>query len=167
MRRLAAFATDWLIFAAWGAALFGVAWWLQDGKPQWPQNPWLSQGLGFVCTTLPFGAYLALCEASVRQATPGKRAFGLVVTSAAGRRIGPGQAIARTAVKLAPWELGHLAAHHIMSAAREGSEPGAWLWAFAAGSMLLGLFYVAQVWSRSGRTLFDRVADTQVARQAI
>ena len=57
--------------------------------------------------------YLALCHASTRQATPGKRALGIKVTDLEGKRIGLGRSFARavlTLVSMALLGLGFLPA---------------------------------------------------------
>ena len=162
LRRLAAFAIDWCVFALWAGAVSAVAWLGQGGAPAWPASPWLGQALGFSLTTLPFGLYLALMEASARRATLGKRVLGLRVLTAGGCRASLRRCAARAAVKLLPWELGHVVPYQLMALGPEAEFP-VWLLAVNAAAFAGALWYTASLWSASGRTPYDRVAGTAVA----
>lgn len=66
---------------------------------------------GYVLLTVsfvPFNLYFSLLESSPRQATLGKRLFGLKVADMKSRRIDLFRAVARTSIKFLPWELGHI-----------------------------------------------------------
>jgi hypothetical protein len=75
-RRVAAFAVDWLLIAAWGAILFAVVWLLNGGALRAPTNAWIAQAIGFGSMTLPVTMYFAIFESSPLRASLGKRCLG-------------------------------------------------------------------------------------------
>ncbi|MFG1960369.1 RDD family protein [Nonomuraea sp. NPDC049028] len=60
-------------------------------------------------TVLPVGAYLIIGEAGRHQATWGKRRAGLAVVTTRGARPGAARIVMRNAVKVLPWQCGHMA----------------------------------------------------------
>lgn len=110
-------------------------------------------------TVLPTGAYLALGEAGPRQAAWGKRGAGLRVVTIDGERAGPGRIAVRTAVKLLPWQLAHIAVARLV---RQVDAPVT-IWTTDALSLLLAAASVAlAVRDPRGRALHDRLAGTRV-----
>lgn len=160
VRRLAAFAVDWFVVAAWGAAVFGAAMLLTGGKPERPNGPWTAQAVGFLTMTLPVVVYFAACESSARRASFGKRALGLEVAAADGRRLTFAAALVRNAVKFLPWECGHLLVHQAMAAGDGGVA--AWVWAPAAVALVVPPWWAASLIA-TGRTPYDRWTSTSVA----
>jgi uncharacterized RDD family membrane protein YckC len=65
---------------------------------------WLAAALNF---SLPTWTYFVLSDSSARGATVGKRLLGLHVVRVTGGRVGMARALARTAVKVLPWEMVH------------------------------------------------------------
>jgi len=113
----------------------------------------------FAITVLPVGIYLTVTEAGTRQASWGKRRAGLRVVSTDGGRAGPWRVALRVAVKLAPWELGHLAAARLIA----GVDLARAVWAADALSLLLPAASIAMAWrDPQARALHDRVAGTLV-----
>ncbi|MCK5945101.1 MAG: RDD family protein [Planctomycetes bacterium] len=163
--RLLAYLVDWLLFAVWAGAATAVALLAGGGDGEhWTTDPWRSQLYGALITTIPFAAYLTLCEGSARGATVGKRLLGLRVVTARGERLPRLRALARTLVKLLPWELGHTAAHQLLTAGLAEREPPGWAMALSIASMALALAWVASLWVGGGRTVHDRCARSQVVR---
>lgn len=109
--RAAAFALDYLPVAAYLALLVAVGaalgWAFPDAMARAFGQAARAQAIGFALVTLPVGLYFALSEASGRQATWGKRRLGLVVVGPCGAPLGLARSLARTGVKLVPWELAH------------------------------------------------------------
>lgn len=64
--------------------------------------------------SIPVWLYFWFSDASARGDTPGKRIFRIRVV-ADREALGPGRALARTAIKLLPWELAHLSAFALSS----------------------------------------------------
>lgn len=134
---------------------------------------WMTSGLrfeGYILLTisLPVWCYFTLTEGSRWQATIGKRLLGLRVAAATGQRVGRGRALLRTAVKLLPWDLSHLA---VALPAPLFIDPatGALDWSrggFRAGFLLayavLGVTVVALLRTPRRQALHDLVAGTVV-----
>jgi uncharacterized RDD family membrane protein YckC len=161
VRRLFAFAIDWLVVALWGGALFGAVMLATGGHPQGPANPWTAQAIGFLTMTVPVTLYFALCESSAMRASLGKRMLGLVVSRETGERLSFGSALLRNAVKFLPWEFGHMVAQQAVFSGEAGFP--SWLWGPAI------IAYGGPVWwlialMTTGRTPYDRWASARVAR---
>ena len=107
VRRLLAFAVDWLALVLWGGVIFGAVMIATGGKPPKLESPWIGQVMSFLIMTVPFTLYFAFCESSAMQASLGKRTLGLVVSRETGGRVSFGSALLRNAVKFTPWEFGH------------------------------------------------------------
>lgn len=129
-------------------------------------DEWLKAG-GFtleaytlVTISFPAWLYFALCEQSARQATVGKRVFGLIVRGVAGDRIGFGRGLLRAVIKLLPWELAHLTVNLPTSMWYE-PEPE-----FRAGFIvvyaLLVIYPALVLLTRRRQSLHDLVAKTVV-----
>lgn len=87
-------------------------------------------------TVIPLFLYLVATEASASRATPGKRRVGLVVhVRSSTNRVG--RVMVRNAAKVAPWQLGHMAAWRFAT-----GEPSIMAIASLAASFVL-LFAVA------------------------
>lgn len=173
IRRLLAFAVDWLVFSLWAVAVLGVVVWSQV---PWVESAWASQAVGACVTTIPFALYCAVCESSAWRATLGKRALGLTVRVAsretagnggvaeagAGGRLGVGRALVRAVGKFVPWELGHTAAHQFTVAGLRDESPALWVPVVSGAAMLLALGYVATLFVGDGRAPYDRMVGTVV-----
>ncbi len=161
LRRVLAFAIDWLVVALWAAALFGAVMVASDFHPPRPAGAWTAQMVGFVTMTLPVTLYFALCESSPMQATLGKRALGLRVESGSGERLSVGTAVLRNAAKFAPWEFGHTVAQQAVYSG-EGGFP-AWVWVPAAVAAAGPVWWLAMLFT-SGRTPYDRWVGARVLK---
>lgn len=102
---------DYLVITAWLGVLTVVGLGLRPRLPsQAPgTDPTGPDVLAFALTVLPVWVYLVVTEAGRRAATIGKRAAGLRVVRLAGGRASGGRVAWRNAVKLAPWQIAHLA----------------------------------------------------------
>jgi len=162
-RRLSAFAVDWLVVMLWAGTVFGVVMIATGGRPRPPGGAWSAQGLAFTTMTLPVLVYYALCESSVLRASLGKRALGLVVGGEQVERLSFASALLRSAVELAPWELGHTVAHQAAFSG-EGGLP-AWVWGPATIAAFVPMWWLASLIA-TGRTPYDRWTRTRVTRVA-
>ena len=163
MKRLIAFAVDWLVIAAWGGILFGAVMAATNGHPPRPSGPWAGQAIGFLSMTLPVTLYFAICESSRMRASLGKRALGLMVTGAAGERLAFGTALMRTAIKFLPWEFGHLVAQQAAFSA-DTAFP-VWLWGPVVISFAGPVWWIASLVA-TGRTPYDKWTASRVAPRA-
>jgi uncharacterized RDD family membrane protein YckC len=160
-RRLAAYLVDILLLSAavvvtqFGleALTGGLPMHLLATGPRIEAWVWLS-------VSLPTYLYFALSESSVRQATPGKRLLGLHVTNMVGKRIGFGQALLRTIVKLIPWEMTHLSLFlptPILADGQGGFLPG-----LITANVLIVVYLAVVVITAGKRGVHDLVASTMV-----
>jgi len=161
-RRLAAFMVDWLVIAAWGALLFAAAWMATGGTFE-PMSPWKGQAVGLVCMTLPVLLYFAVCESSLWGGTLGKRALGLRVQRMGGGRVSLRRALGRNAVKLAPWEFGHLVAQQMIAGSQEAIP--VWVWIAMILAYGLPLWWMLAIVS-TGAAPYDLMAGTRVVRRS-
>lgn len=156
-RRVAAYLLDILIlFAVLGPAGFLVQRWF-GVLPRTGPEIWLALVVNF---SLPVWVYFTVADAARGGATVGKFATGVRVVRTTGARVDWWRALLRTAVKLLPWELAHLAAFGLAGA---GSE----LQPVQAGGLvvanLLALAYLGLAARTEGRrTVADFVAGTEV-----
>jgi len=184
VKRLAAFAIDWCVIVVWGTIVFAGAWLLNGGLPSDPGGPWRAQAIAFVAMTLPVLLYFAICESRPAGATLGKRLLGLRVVAVDPRRVSAqpgaaaaaaaaasadaparaaraafGRTLARNAVKLAPWELGHTVAQQAVYSGETGMSPG---WILVSVVAMAGpiAWAVGLVWT--GRTPYDALVGTAV-----
>ncbi len=156
-RRAVAYLIDWVLLAAlvqvsqW--ALFAVA-----GSP----IPSLRSGFEIeawvlLTISLPVWLYFSLSE-SIAGQTVGKRLMGLKVARVDGGHIIFGQALARTLLKLLPWELTHVT---ILLPTPIFDEPG-FRWGFIVAYALLGLYVAVMFFNHRRQSVHDLIAGTIV-----
>jgi uncharacterized RDD family membrane protein YckC len=163
VRRLLAFAVDWLVVLLWCGLLFGSVMIATSGHPPRPDNPWTAQAIGFLTMTLPVTLYFALCESSAFRASLGKRVLGLVVSRDTGERLAFAPALLRNAIKFVPWEFGHTVAQQA-ALSGEGGFP-AWVWGPAIVALVGPLWWLVAIIA-TGRAPYDRWALARVLRSA-
>ena len=161
VRRLMAFAIDWLVLVVWGGALFGVVMLATKGSPPRPASPWHGQMVGLLTMTIPFLLYFALSERSPAQASLGKRILGLSVSTHTGERLSLTAAIARNAIKFIPWECGHTLAQQ--AAFSDDTGLAAWVWAPAAVAFLCPVWWVLAI-LMTAQAPYDRWTSARVMR---
>ncbi len=108
-RRIAAYLADYAILFTALISLQAVIFAVSNGFPYKLLKTGLQVELWiFLSISLPVWLYFAFSEQSFHQATIGKRLFRLQVANINSSKIGFGQALLRTVIKLTPWELTHL-----------------------------------------------------------
>lgn len=165
-RRVTAFAIDYVIVSVYIVVLTVVSLAVSPavvsrfdvrGTP-----PWHFDLLAFSTLVLPVILYFALTEASRHCASIGKRRLGLIVADEAGRPLGRGRSLLRSALKFLPWQVAHTSLFHIpgwpMAVEIVPRSPAIGL---ALALALAGL-YLAGLFTANRRTLYDRVAGSQV-----
>lgn len=156
LRRIGAYLLDIAaLFIVLAPLTFGVA------SLFYPRGPGPSQLsiailLGF---SIPAWAYFTFSDASQSGATLGKRILGIAVRTREGTAALPFlRALARTAIKLLPWELAHLFAFTFAERLPEASRALGLI-----ASNVLAASYLALLGANAGRrTLHDFVAATEV-----
>ncbi len=157
IRRVAAYGIDVLVLAAFLLPLaFGIAALLGTEDITGP-GVWVRQ---LLTISAPAWAYFILTDGLGGGRSIGKRALGLATRRLDGASPGWGEAIVRTALKLLPWELVHVA-FFAMSESFERVEPMQLV--VASGSYVLMLAYlVAALLNGGGRSVPDLAASTRV-----
>jgi uncharacterized RDD family membrane protein YckC len=127
-------------------------------SPQTGFEVWLATLVNF---SLPMWLYFILSDRSARGATLGKRLLRLRVTRHnASTRVSTGQAVLRTAIKLLPWELVHVAG---FAAAGDFSTFSTGQALGLALANLLTIVYLAGALASAGRrSIHDFAANTEV-----
>ena len=167
LRRLLAFGVDYAFVAAYLAVLLGISLVLLAspagvGYAALWSGPVRGALMGFAVLTLPVVLYFALSE-SLAGCTIGKRVLGLRVVSAGGGRLSMPRSLARSAIKFLPWELAHFTIWHYVYGSSAPVGPPAWTYAtLAAVYLLVGLYLATMVAGRAHRSVYDRVAGSQV-----
>ena len=161
VRRLLAFAIDWLVVILWSGVLFGIVMIVTSGHPPTPENPWKAQAIGFLFMTLPVTLYFAFCESSAMRATLGKRALGLVVVQESGGRLRFRSALLRNAVKFVPWEFGHTLTQQAVYSG--DADFPVWLWGPLAVAFVSPVWWLVSIIA-TGRAPYDRWASARVIR---
>jgi uncharacterized RDD family membrane protein YckC len=172
-RRLAAFAVDYLVIAAYLGLLAGVALTLRRvtgltlDPPRTLRDRLVGEAVSTSLLTLPVALYFALAEASPWRASLGKRVLGLRVDGPGGRRLPFGRSLLRSLLKLAPWEVAHAALWHTPGWPVH-PEPGPVTVVGSALSLLGAGWYALSLFVGDRRTPYDRAAGAEVvaARRA-
>ncbi len=166
-QRIAAFAIDYAVIAAYIGLLTGAGFATRAllhqhlGLPHTNTEKIQGHAAAFLTLTVPVALYFALSEASRIQATLGKRALGLRVTTMDGNRVPLGRSLARSAIKFAPWEIAHTAIWHtpgqpFVSPPAAGNIAG---YTLALGG---AAWYAASLFIGDQRTPYDHIAGTTV-----
>jgi uncharacterized RDD family membrane protein YckC len=171
-QRLVAFALDYLVISAYLVVLVALSL-LIGVTPAGTRfralfaNPNSAELTAFALLVVPVLLYFALFESSPARATWGKRVRGLQVVTMAGTTVGLPRAIARNALKLLPWELTHACLWRIPGWPLAAHDPPLWA---SVGLVLVWvivvLYAVSLLVSRTGQTLYDRLTGVRVVRAA-
>lgn len=159
LRRVGAYVLDIVVLFAVLAPAGYLAQRALGVSPSTPQEIYGALVLTF---SVPAWTYFALADRSRGGATLGKRLLGLRTAAEDGGPVRAGRALARTAVKMVPWELAHASSFLVAPALGEFSvASGVGLGA----SYVLSFAYLAQAWRTGGhRSVHDLVAGTRVER---
>jgi uncharacterized RDD family membrane protein YckC len=163
-RRLAAFAVDYVLIALYLIVLTLVAVAIPSTTRVF-RTPATAQAVGVLFLTLPVMLYFSLGEASRHEATPGKRAVGIVVVRASGKPMTLSRGLLRNALKFVPWELAHTCIWRIPGWPNPTGPLPTWIVAGFIAVWLLVVVNLVMAWkSPTGQTAYDRVADSVVLR---
>jgi uncharacterized RDD family membrane protein YckC len=158
-RRLAAYGIDVLVLAAMLLPLaFGIAALLGTQRMTGP-DVWLRQ---LVSISVPAWTYFVITDRLGRGRSIGKRMLGLATRGLDGAAPSWAAAVVRTALKLLPWELIHVA-FFAMAESFVRIEPAQLV--VAGSSYVIMLAYVAVALGTGGtRSVPDFAASTRVVR---
>ncbi len=158
LRRLFAFGIDCGLLALHAGVLFFLVSPLV--RPLFLHSPYVAELTGFLLLTLPFGLYFAISEASSWSASLGKRLVGLrTLSHKKARPMSFSQSMLRSMLKFLPWELAHFAIWHafIFQSSLDNVAMGALVFSYG-----LVIAYIVGLVRKPHRTLYDRLAGTQV-----
>jgi uncharacterized RDD family membrane protein YckC len=157
-RRIAAYLVDiLLLFALLAPAGQLILWLLGGATPQ--SGPAIARVILWNFS-LPAWLYFILADQSASGTTLGKWLLTIQVRDTSGERLSAGRALARTAVKLLPWELVHVSAFALSP---DLSQFGALQLAGVAAANLLTAVYLGVAVATGGRrSVHDYAADTLV-----
>jgi uncharacterized RDD family membrane protein YckC len=167
LRRVAAWVLDYLIIAAYLVVLTAgslglLASPLHTAFTAAMSRPLTAELAGFVLLTAPVVLYFAVLEASPWQATIGKRALGLTVTSWDGARLPVARALVREGVRFLPWEISHALVWQV-ALTQGGRTFPPWIAAgFGLVYLLVFAYLVTLFVGSTHRTLYDRLAGSVV-----
>lgn len=157
VRRTLAYVLDIVLLFIPLAALSMIVQRATNLVPESPAEVWMATTLTF---SGPVWLYFILSDHSRLGASLGKRLLGVQVVAVSQGRVGVGQALARTALKLLPWELVHIfgfaLAESLGSVAR-----GIGL---VVANVLTGLTFIVAVSTGGRRSVHDFIAGTVVGR---
>jgi uncharacterized RDD family membrane protein YckC len=166
-RRIAAFLVDYLVIAAYIGLLTSLGGAVRRAlhrrlrPPRTATAKRVGHGVAFLTLTLPVVLYFAVLEASRAQATPGKRALRVRVTTVDGGRIPLRRSLVRAALKFLPWEVAHTAIWHVPGHPFV-SPPSTWNAAGYAVALGGAACYTAALFVGQRQTPYDRIAGTMV-----
>ncbi|MCI0521638.1 MAG: RDD family protein [Chloroflexi bacterium] len=165
VKRVAAFALDYLIITAYLVVLLGVGVGvtyalgpLERTSPLFA-SPLFLDGIAFLTAILPVILYFALQESSPSQATWGKRKMGLKVVNARGERLSQPKGFVRAVVKFLPWQLAHSSLLHIQGWPFAPEEPTPMVLVGLIMAQVLAAAYVISLGvGKAHRTPYDWVS---------
>jgi uncharacterized RDD family membrane protein YckC len=161
-RRITAYLLD--MFILFGVlALVGqlILWLLDAALPQ--TGPAIARVILWNFS-LPAWLYFALSDRSASGATPGKRLLKIQARDVSGERLSIGRALARTVVKLLPWELVHVSAFALSTDLTQFSRTQ--VIGVAAANVLTIVYLGVAVATRGRRSVHDYAAGTLVRSAA-
>jgi len=110
--------------------------------------------------SLPSWLYFLWSDHSRRGRTIGKRIFKLRVVGRDGERLGWGRALARTAIKLLPWEIIHFSAFALSKELSEFTT--AQYIGLLAGNALSFIYLITAIITHGRRSIHDLAAGTEI-----
>lgn len=164
--RLRASSCDYLLIVAWLTASAGIVVTVLTFFPNIAdvlilRSILITDVIAFCFSIFPVWTYFTLAESSRNQGSISKKRLGLRVSSISGDRIGLIRAGIRNAVKLAPWQLAHIA---VVRLALDVDAPIIIATTYWMSVFLVILTSVMALHDPLKRALHDQVAATRVVR---
>lgn len=110
--------------------------------------------------SLPSWLYFLWSDRSKKGKTVGKRLFKLKVKARTSERLGWGRALARTAIKLLPWEIMHISAFALSK--ELGTFTLLQYIGFVTGNALAFVYFIASALTQGKRTIYDLILGTEI-----
>lgn len=166
-QRCGAFLMDYLVLATYFAVASALFFVLRSfavvSSPAYVTVMEKLRGQAFVffCFVLPVVCYFACFEASVWQATVGKRWGRLRVVGTDGQRVTLARSCLRSAIKFTPWEIAHTGIWYATGQPFL-SPPSLLSWWAWGISVVMALCWFGCLFVGSRRTPYDWIAKTRV-----
>jgi uncharacterized RDD family membrane protein YckC len=157
-RRVAAYVVDILLLFAVLAPAGQLILWLLGAAP--PRTGPAIERVILWNFSLPAWLYFILSDQSASGATLGKRLLKIQARTVSGERLSLGRALARTAVKLLPWELVHVSAFALSTDLTRFSRTQ--IVGVAAANVLTIVYLGVAALTRGRRSVHDYAAGTLV-----
>jgi uncharacterized RDD family membrane protein YckC len=157
--RFRAQALDTAVIAGWVGFAAAVGLGLRTGGISL-DSAWARDAVAFTSLVLPSTLTFAASEASMAQATFGKRRLNLIVTDREGNRVSFRRSLARSALKFLPWQLAHTAVFGLLA---DPTSKG-FLFLSIGAQALVVVSVFAMILDPEHPALHDRVAGTRVIR---
>mgnify|MGYP001139572852 CR=1 len=142
-----------LLFAILAPAATLVEWALGI-FPKTPTQIYLATMISF---SLPTWLYFLTSDCSRSGATLGKRVFHMKVTRSSGARVGLWRSLARTAIKLLPWELAHIFGFALAGIISTSLQTAGLI----AANVLVVVYGAVLIATRGKQSMHDLLAKTQ------
>ncbi len=156
-RRIGAFLLDILIIFGICAPIGYLIQRLIGYSPQTGLAIWFTILWNF---SLPSWLYFLWSDRSKKGKTLGKRVFKLRVTNRAKEQLGWGRALARTAMKLLPWEIIHISGFALSK--ELGTFSLFQYIGFVTGNALTFAYFIASALTQGKRTVYDLILGTEI-----
>lgn len=157
LRRAGAFLLDILIIFGICAPIGYLIQRLFGYSPQTGPAIWFTILWNF---SVPSWLYFLWSDRSKKGKTVGKRVFKLKVTGRTKERLGWGHALARTAMKLLPWEIIHISAFALSQ--ELGTFATHQYIGFVCGNALAFGYFIASALTQGKRTVYDFILGTEI-----
>jgi uncharacterized RDD family membrane protein YckC len=170
--RTLAFLLDYILIAAYIGVLVVVSISLGLGPLKTVflklfADPNSSEITAFLLLVLPILLYFALFECSPWQVTWGKRKMGLLVTTTDGKRLTLPRSLLLSLLKFVPWELTHACLWRIPGWPLAPKVfPPLIVIGLALVWVIVGVYMLSLLISKTHRTLYDLLGRTRVVKSA-
>ena len=164
LSRLLAFLIDWLIIAAYAAALLGITLVVTSRFDLDISNvsPQIGQLIGFVTLTFPIICYFTFTESGNRHASVGKRAFKIRVYDAELKEPKFSNVLVRNLVKFTPWEIAHFGVHWAIYYDRQNIESPMLVYiTLIVPQVIILLYLLSMIINKNNRTIYEIASKTR------
>ena len=158
LRRILAYVLDILLLFVVLAPLAILFESMLELRPETGFQIWIAIVVSF---SVPVWTYFILSDTSQTGATLGKRIMNVAVRRSDGTsRLTFDRALARTALKLLPWELAHIFGFALVDVLGEQIQA----WGLVLANLLTAAYLIICIATGGEKSLHDHVVDTSVVR---
>lgn len=162
IKRLLAFAIDYLIIILYGTLLFLVTISIIDISKFSTESysPIKGQFIGFFTMTLPVFMYNFLLENSQYRGGVGKQIMRIAVIKSGYKKQ---NIFIRNFVKFLPWEIGHLGVHWAMYYSSRNQATPNWVWVvLILPQIIMVIYFTSLILSKGESSFYDKIAHSKL-----